>query len=70
MVPPIIYASVVKKNFNKSFSDVVDGSATVPPHCILSPSVKLSKLTVFKANEVSNPRIENLLAYASVRFYH
>ena len=67
------YASVVKKNFNKSFSVVVDGSATVPPHCILFPvltSVKLRKLTVFKANEVSNPRIENLLANTSVRVYH
>lgn len=39
------YASVVKKNFNKkSFSVVVDGSATVPSHCTLSPSVNFSKV--------------------------
>ena len=38
------YASVVKKNFNKSFSVVVDGSATVTPHCILSSSVNFSKV--------------------------
>lgn len=38
------YASVVKKKFNKSFSVVVDGSATVLPHCILSPGVNFSKV--------------------------
>ena len=66
------YASVVKKKFNESFSIVVDSLRNLPIASSLPvlTSAKLRKLTVFKANEVSNPRIENVLAYTSYRFYH
>lgn len=73
MVPPITHP-LLKKISTKSRSPLL---LMVPqPYLPIAPSlpvltsVKLCNLTVFKANEVSNPRIENLLAYISVRFYH
>ena len=40
------YAPVAKTKFNKPLSVGVDGSTAVPPHCILSPAVIISNLSI------------------------
>ena len=73
MVPPITHP-LLKKISTKSRSPLLlmapQPYLPIAPSLPVLTSVKLCNLTVSKANEVSNPRIENLLAYISVRFYH
>ena len=65
MVPPITHP-LLKKISTKSRSRLLlmapQPYLPIASSLPVLTSVKLPKLTVFKANEVSNPRIENLLA--------
>ena len=38
--------AIVETKYNKSFSDVVNGSATVPTHCILFPGDITSNFSI------------------------
>ena len=64
MVPPIMHPLLRKNSTNRSPLLLMAPQPYLPIASSLPvlTSVKLPKLTVFKANEVSNPRIENLLA--------